>query len=265
MVGTLLALLIKENHLSLEKFQHGLLEVLEIVDDLEVDIPKVWDFLTEIMFQLIKDDSIQLLNYVDLLKEIQIGKKLSQVIAKFLRYYNTATSSSAVSELWSTSNLQWVDLQLSSDQVESFINQENLTFISFTNLTSDLSHSPDDPPYLKDLSLLFASQNSTNDDIVDWIENHIKIEEIKSTTFIKTLARAVVCGSTSGDGNNCIYNEENFRNRLLLLKKWVDEDEKLQGVVLDGVQVGVTLLKHPPSMHKQLPKCAKMVMWVVYN
>jgi hypothetical protein len=170
-----------------------------------------------------------------------------------------------VSELWSTSNLQWVDLQLSSDQVESFINQENLTFISFTNLTSDLSHSPDDPPYLKDLSLLFASQNSTNDDIVDWIENHIKIEEIKSTTFIKTLARAVVCGSTSGDGNNCIYNEENFRNRLLLLKKWVDEDEKLQGVVLDGVQVGVTLLKHPPSMHKQLPKCAKMVMWVVYN
>jgi hypothetical protein len=153
-----------------------------------------------------------------------------------------------VSELWSTSNLQWVDLQLSSDQVESFINQENLTFISFTNLTSDLSHSPDDPPYLKDLSLLFASQNSTNDDIVDWIENHIKIEEIKSTTFIKTLARAVVCGSTSGDGNNCIYNEENFRNRLLLLKKWVDEDEKLQGVVLDGVQVGVTLLKHPPSI-----------------
>jgi translation initiation factor 4G len=84
MVGTLLALLIKENHLSLEKFQHGLLEVLEIVDDLEVDIPKVWDFLTEIMFQLIKDDSIQLLNYVDLLKEIQIGKKLSQVIAKLV-------------------------------------------------------------------------------------------------------------------------------------------------------------------------------------
>ena len=50
-----------------------------------------------------------------------------------------------------------------------------------------------------------------------------------------------------GFGNSCIFNDENFKKRLLLLKKCVDEDEYLQEVVLDGIQVGVTLLKHPPG------------------
>ena len=55
----------------------------------------------------------------------------------------------------------------------------------------------------------------------------------------------------TGEGTECIFTEEIFKNRLLLLKRCVDEDESLQLEILYASQVAVTKLKHPPSKGKK--------------
>ena len=51
----------------------------------------------------------------------------------------------------------------------------------------------------------------------------------------------------TGEGKSCLFTEEIFKNRLLLLKRHVDENESLQLEILYASQVAVTKLKHPPS------------------
>ena len=51
-----------------------------------------------------------------------------------------------------------------------------------------------------------------------------------------------------GEGSSAIYNDDTFAKRLPLLKKWVDQEVELQEVVLDTIQIGVAILKHPPGI-----------------
>ena len=45
----------------------------------------------------------------------------------------------------------------------------------------------------------------------------------------------------------CDFAEDTFRQRTVLLKKYVDENESLQVEVINAAQVAVANLKHPPS------------------
>ena len=49
----------------------------------------------------------------------------------------------------------------------------------------------------------------------------------------------------------CIFTEEIFKNRLLLLKRHADENEALQLEILYASQVAVTKIKHPPSKEEK--------------
>ena len=51
----------------------------------------------------------------------------------------------------------------------------------------------------------------------------------------------------SGDGDSCILSDDEFRHRLTVVKKCVDENEYLQVQVLNAVQISMEHLKHPPS------------------
>ena len=51
---------------------------------------------------------------------------------------------------------------------------KNLSFLLDSSSSNPLPVGPgvppDDPPYLKDLTVMFGSRDCTNDDILDWIE-----------------------------------------------------------------------------------------------
>ena len=70
------------------------------------------------------------------------------------------------------------------------------------------------------------------------------------------------CMFCTGEGASCIFTGEVFKNRLLLLKKHVDENESLQLEILHACQVAVTKLKHPPSKKDSWKKKTKLSMLV---
>ena len=70
---------------------------------------------------------------------------------------------------------------------------------------------------------------------------------IKSTLLLCVLLFLVFPFVRTGKGTLCVFTEKTFKNRLLLLKRYVDENESLQLEILYASQVAVTRLKHPPS------------------
>ncbi|XP_011407685.1 PREDICTED: eukaryotic translation initiation factor 4 gamma 3-like [Amphimedon queenslandica] len=258
-VGKLFDTLVAKDLLTTEKLTSGLQVMLECGEDLEVDIPKVWDFFAEIVAPLVSSSNLPLNNYVKLLREANIEeRKLSRNVARTLKYcVDHSGSKEKVCQLWRGCGLRWTEIGVSADDVVGFLKDEGVSFLDSTPAPSaaDSSgselHSPDNPPYLNDLSLLFGSTVHTNDDILDLIEKKVSRSESKSEQFIRTLSRATVGGSTTGEGQSTIYNDDMFAKRLPLLKKWVDQEEELQVVVLDAIQLEVNRLRHPPGLlHK---------------
>ena len=67
--------------LSLSRLQ----EMLECGEDLEVDIPKVWDFFAEIVAPLVSSSNLPLNDYVKLLRDVNIERrKLSRNVARLV-------------------------------------------------------------------------------------------------------------------------------------------------------------------------------------
>ena len=59
----------------------SLQEVLEVVDDLEVDIPKIWDFFAEIVTPALSD-ALSLRTFAKLLKDANLGNKAAKSMAR---------------------------------------------------------------------------------------------------------------------------------------------------------------------------------------
>ena len=51
----------------------------------------------------------------------------------------------------------------------------------------------------------------------------------------------------SGSGTTAVLDNERFKKRLMVLKKYVDESQDLQMEVLYALQITVAKLEHPPS------------------
>ena len=115
-------------------------------------------------------------------------------LCRTLKQCAQTTSKEKILSTWQASNLEWTDLGLQEKDIEEFLqreviltkddvkNYDNCYCFSFKNLSFLLDSSssnplpvgpgvpPDDPPYLKDLTVMFGSRDCTNDDILDWIE-----------------------------------------------------------------------------------------------
>ena len=61
-------------------------EVFEMADDLEVDIPKFWDFLAEILAPLFLCECLTIADYHSLFNDVGINYKSPKAVA---RYFST--------------------------------------------------------------------------------------------------------------------------------------------------------------------------------
>jgi len=51
----------------------------------------------------------------------------------------------------------------------------------------------------------------------------------------------------AGSGTSAVFEDERFKRCLMVLKKYVDENQDLQMEVLYALQITVAKLEHPPS------------------
>ena len=100
---------------------YSLNEVLEYAEDLELDIPKIWDYLAETLTPALSQPPLHFHTLTHIYPPLLNVGKAADLVAKVLRQVKLQQSETAALSLWSQSQLEWTSLGVKSEDVEEFL------------------------------------------------------------------------------------------------------------------------------------------------
>ena len=99
-------------------------EVLEYADDMEIDIPKVWDYLGEILAPALSQPPLPLHILANVPPPLIKVGKAADLVAKTLLQVRCQQSEAAALFLWTQSQLEWTSLGVKSEDIEEFVSRQ---------------------------------------------------------------------------------------------------------------------------------------------
>ncbi|XP_012530181.1 eukaryotic translation initiation factor 4 gamma 3 isoform X2 [Monomorium pharaonis] len=250
LVSKLLSHLLRQSILPVECFKNGLGEVLEIVDDLVIDIPKIWTYLAEILSHSIEDGALALfelknicVNY--LRRQGCVGKFLGELMTKV----NRNKGPKWLGDKWDQSGLQLSHLiDPERENVDKIIHEYKLEF-----LTGDYN-SAKDSAATEQLSLekvqenliRLMKENTSFDEICSWITANVGNRE-KDPKFIRHLMTAILETTLERHYGTWKLNLETFASLQTLIQRFVDADELLELQCLYAIQIYINKIEFPPG------------------
>ncbi|KRT79506.1 hypothetical protein AMK59_7397 [Oryctes borbonicus] len=239
--GGLFANLIKRFTLSIDNYCAGLEEVLGQADDLTIDIPKIWDYLAEIIAPIINENAVPLTRLHKSFDIIIKQGHAPKLLDPLFKLVITEKGPNYLHSLWQNSGLSFSDF-MESSQVNSFIQENqfefllggNNTVVSQSELTYEQIH--------KKLLEFFANENSL-DDIFRWIEASIG-DRAREKQFVRTLATAVFEDSIVKSK----LKTENLRKHYSLLIRIIDGHLDYEVECLYALQALINKLEHPQGI-----------------
>ncbi|GJQ70481.1 putative RNA binding protein [Trypoxylus dichotomus] len=239
--GCLFGKLIQRFTLSIDNYCAGLEEVLNQADDLTIDIPKIWDYLAEIIAPVINENAVAL---VRLHKSFDIIIKQGhapKLLDPLFKLVIAEKGPNYLHSFWQNSGLSFSDF-MEQSQVTNFIQENQLEFllggsnsvVSQSELTYEQIH--------KKLLEFFANDNSL-DDILGWIEANIG-DRVHEKQFVRTLATAFF-------ENSIVMSKlktENLRKHYSLLLRIIDGRLDYELECLYALQALINKLEHPQGI-----------------
>jgi translation initiation factor 4G len=243
MASQLLRDLLRDGELSKDKFREGLEEVLEYAEDIEIDIPRFWDYMSQLLSHPVSDPSLIPLSLVtSLIPAPLVQKGTVGVLATKVMKQLTAggCTESAVVSLWQ--GLRWEELGVEGDDLKHLLAREDLGF-----LLEKVSSGHTSSPHLTQLIAKLQASDTTTDDIIAWIDENCGAE-CRTANFIRMLSTALLRAFVSGHGNSAKFSVEDFQRRSVVLKKYADSQKELHMQILYTFQSGAHQLDHPPQL-----------------
>ena len=108
-------------HVLPSSFPYSLNEVLEYAEDMELDIPKIWDFLAEILALALSQPPLHFHTLIHIYPPLVNVGKAADLVAKVLWQVKLQQSETAALSMWSQSQLEWTSLGVKSEDVEEFL------------------------------------------------------------------------------------------------------------------------------------------------
>ena len=99
-------------------------EVLEYAEDMEIDIPKIWDYLGEILAAAFFQPPLPFHVLTSVYPPLVKAGKAAELAARVLLQVKLQQSEAAALSLWTQSQLEWTSLGVKSEDVEEFISRQ---------------------------------------------------------------------------------------------------------------------------------------------
>ncbi|OCT78445.1 eukaryotic translation initiation factor 4 gamma, 1 S homeolog isoform X2 [Xenopus laevis] len=245
-MGLLLYQLVKAGTLPKEQYYKGVLEVLEVAEDMEIDIPHIWLYLAEIITPVLLEGGILMGElFRELTKPLVVIGKAGILLAEILGLLCKGMSHKKAGALWKESGLSWKEFLSKDQDINKFITEKELEYTTGneteTPCIKDLS-----PAELDTTLTKLLNENSSDQKIFDWIEANFNDQQTSSNTFVRTLM-STVCHSAIISENPCRVDVNIIHARAKLLQKYLsDEAKELQA--LYALQALVVKLDQPPNL-----------------
>ncbi|XP_041377951.1 eukaryotic translation initiation factor 4 gamma 3-like isoform X2 [Gigantopelta aegis] len=246
--GAFLHDLIRQNVISVDTYLKGLTELLQFAEDMEIDIPKIWKYLGELIGPMVQDGSVPLSFLQQACKPLIENNKAGILIAEILHDASQELGHKIVGDLWRSSGLQWSDF-VPHQEVEQFLKDKNLEF------TVGPSSQPSTPAskvsfdkICDDLKEQLTQPHCEYENVFDWIEANVSEETTKDPRFIRALMTAVCSSALSGSGNMAKVDPESIMSRRALLQKYLEHKALFELQALYALQSLVYKLENPPGV-----------------
>ncbi|XP_050413319.1 eukaryotic translation initiation factor 4 gamma 3 isoform X2 [Patella vulgata] len=235
--------LVSKKIISVDSYLKGLNKTLQKAENMEMDIPKIWLYLGELIGPMIQDGSVPLNFLKQACEPLQASGKSGVVVAAVLHDASRGLGYKKVASLWKSSALQWTDF-VAAENVTEFLADKELEF----TVAAD---SPVDKVSFEtiqeQLLVRLRDVNFDNEHMFDLIEANIPDESTKNPKFIRTLMIAV-CKSAVSEGPNYKVNENVIKQRQSLLVKYLDSQQEFEIQALYALQAFVNELQHPEGV-----------------
>lgn len=245
-MGQLLSTLVKLGTLPREQYYKGVLEVLEVGEDMEIDIPHIWLYLAELISPVLVEGGIPMGElFRDLTKPLIPNGKAGILLAEILGLQCKGMSHKKAGALWLESGLSWKEFLSKDQDLNKFISDNKLEYTlgdeTETPRKKDLS-----PAELEKVLTRLLKENNSNQKIFDWIEANLTDQQLASNTFVRTLM-STVCHSAIIFETPYRVDVGVIHNRAKLLQKYLNNEAKeLQA--LYSLQALVVKLDQPPNL-----------------
>ncbi|XP_078522295.1 eukaryotic translation initiation factor 4 gamma 1-like [Lissotriton helveticus] len=244
--GLLLYQLVKAGNMSKEQYYKGLLEILEIGEDMEIDIPHIWQYLAEIITPILLEGGIPMSEvFREVTKPLVSIDKASILLVEILGLLCKGMSHEKAGELWREAGLSWKEFLPEEEDINKFLIKKKVEYTlgDETETPSRKELSSDD---LYNQMEKLLKENPNNQPIFDWIQGNLSKQQLSSNTFVRALMTSV-CHSAIVFKNPYRVDNAVIRSRAKLLQKYFsDEQKELQG--LYALQALVNKLDQPPNL-----------------
>uniref|UniRef100_A0A4W3HXD9 Eukaryotic translation initiation factor 4 gamma 1 n=1 Tax=Callorhinchus milii TaxID=7868 RepID=A0A4W3HXD9_CALMI len=246
-MGMLLYQLVKAGTLSKEQYFKGLHEILEVAEDMEIDIPHIWQYLAELIDHMLHEGGIPM---GELFREVarplvSIGKA-GILLADLLSLLCKAMSQKKAGSLWREGGLSWKEFLPEEEDINQFVIDKKIEF------TLDDEPSPEEAPSKKELTLdelcdqldKLIEEKAENQRLFDWIEVNLEEKQIPLTMLIRALMKCI-CHSAVV----CKYKTvQLIQNRAKVLQKYLNADPQRELQALYALQALMVVLEQPPNL-----------------
>ncbi|XP_022239686.1 eukaryotic translation initiation factor 4 gamma 3-like [Limulus polyphemus] len=247
LVGQLLRDLVCRRIISAEQYTKGLKSILENADDFAIDIPRIWEYLGELIGPMIQDGCIPLSYLREVVEPCVVSGTAGKLLSAVLHGAARNLGSIKVGEMWKKSGIQWMEFLPSGQNIDKFIEENKLQFtVSVAESLPDAQLSMEQ--IKEKIEFLLQKKRATNEEILDWVEIYVGEERRKNSQFIRALISAIVENAIVGEGNSCKLSDSVITQRTEVLQKYLDSNEDLELQALFGLQALVNKLEHPKGL-----------------
>ncbi|XP_035994072.1 eukaryotic translation initiation factor 4 gamma 1a isoform X3 [Fundulus heteroclitus] len=248
-LGLLLHHLVEAGTLATQQYYKGLLEILEVAEDMAIDIPHIWLYLAELITPMLHDGGIPMGQlFREISKPLVPLGKAGTLLAQILTQLCKGMTHEKVGSLWRDAALNWKEFLSKDEDINKFVTNEKVEF------TTEEDKEPKEAGEKKVLSGEEISkeldrllqEKANNQRIRDWIEANLDEQQWASSHFVRALMTSV-CQSAIICDNPYKVDEKQIKQRAPLLQRYLcDEEKGLQA--LYALQALMVHMEQPASL-----------------
>ncbi|XP_037381101.1 eukaryotic translation initiation factor 4 gamma 1 isoform X1 [Talpa occidentalis] len=245
-MGRLLHQLLCAGHLSLAQYYRGLYDILEIVEEMEIDIPHVWLYLAELITPILQEGGVPMGElFREITKPLKPLGKAASLLLEILGLLCKSLGPKKVGMLWREAGLGWKEFLPEGQDVGAFIADQKVDYTLGEESEAPGQRLLSSEELSRQLEKLLK-EGSSDQRILDWIEANLSEQQVASNTFVRVLM-TTVCNSAIIFETPLRVDVSVLKARAKLLQKYLcDEQKELQA--LYALQALVVTLEQPANL-----------------
>ncbi|TRY92224.1 hypothetical protein DNTS_023800 [Danionella cerebrum] len=247
-LGLLFHQLIKMHTLPVPQYYKGLMEVLEVADDMEIDVPHIWQYLAELISPVMQEGGIDMGPlFREVSKPLVNLGKAGVLLVEILKLLCKGMSQKKLGSLWREAGLSWAEFLPEDQDINKFVTEKGVEFTLSEDCVMTSGKSSLSPDALSRELERLLQEKADNQRILDWIEANLDEQQTSSNTFVRALMTVVCQSAIVSVHNSYRVDPQTLSGRASLLQPFIqDEQKELQA--LFALQSLMLKMEQPPNL-----------------